>query len=197
VKKGIAFFDFDGTITTKDSFLEFIKFSKGSWRFYMGLLWNSPYLVAFKLKLISNQKAKEKLLQFFFKNTPVLAFEKQCELFASQTLPKFMRPKAVEEIKKLKEQGTVVVVVSASAGNWIQNWAQSSGVELIASRLEVQKEKLTGKLIGNNCRGEEKVKRILEKYTVSDFTDVYAYGDTKGDSQMLKLAHYAYYKPFR
>ena len=58
VKKGIAFFDFDGTITTKDTLLEFIKFSKGNLLFYAGFLLNLHFLVAYKLKIISNQAAK-------------------------------------------------------------------------------------------------------------------------------------------
>lgn len=197
MKKGIAFFDFDGTITTKDTFLEFIRFSKGNLRFYTGLLLNLPYLVAFKIKLIPNQKAKEKVLQFFFKDVSVTDFQERCTLFALKILPKLIRPKAIEEIKKLQQEGAVVVVVSASAENWIQNWAHDFGVELIASRLEVADEKLTGRLIGINCRGKEKVRRILEKYSVSDYAEVYAYGDSKGDEEMLKLAKYAFYKPFR
>lgn len=197
MRNGIAFFDFDGTITTKDTFLEFIRFSKGNQRFYTGLLLNLPYLIAFKIKLIPNQKAKEKVLQFFFKDAPVADFQEQCALFARKILPKLIRPKAIEEIKKLQQEGTVVVVVSASAENWIQSWVHDFGVELIASRLEVIDGRLTGRLIGINCRGKEKVRRILEKYTVSDYAEVYAYGDSKGDEEMLKLAKYAFYKPFR
>lgn len=197
MKKGIAFFDFDGTITTKDTFIEFIRFSKGSLKLYMGLLMNSAYLVAFKIKLIPNQKAKEKVLQFFFRNTPASDFKKQCDVFTTSVLPKLIRPKAIEEIKKLQKQGTVVVVVSASAENWIQNWTNSFGLELIASRLEISDDKITGRLIGFNCRGKEKVNRILEKYPVKDYTEVYAYGDSSGDIEMLKLANYPYYKPFR
>ena len=73
----IAFFDFDGTITTKDTLLEFIKFTKGTPSFLTGFLLNSPYLVAYKLNLIPNQRAKEKVMQYFFKNTPLDEFQKQ------------------------------------------------------------------------------------------------------------------------
>jgi HAD superfamily hydrolase (TIGR01490 family) len=197
VKRGIAFFDFDGTITTKDTLLEFLKFSKGRFRFYAGFLFNIFYLIAFKLKLISNQKAKEKILRFFFQGTPMGDFRLQCELFTKQVLPGLLRPKALEEIQKLKESGSIVVIVSASPENWIQDWAKSCGVELIASRLEVQDGRLTGKIQGANCHGKEKVRRIQEQYHISDFSEVYAYGDSKDDSPMLQLAHFAFYRPFR
>jgi phosphatidylglycerophosphatase C len=196
VKKRIAFFDFDGTVTTSDTLLEFIKFSKGRLRFCFGFLWNSPYLVAYKIKLISNQTAKEKVLQFFFKSMPAAVFKEQCELFARQVLPGLLRPKAIEQIKKLKNEGCVVVIVSASPENWIQNWSEKNGLELIASQLEIAEGKLTGKIVGKNCHGPEKVRRILKKYVVKDYDEIYAYGDTKGDLPMLELATQRFYKPF-
>ena len=196
MKKGIAFFDFDGTVTNKDTLLEFIKFSRGRWRFFFGFLINSPYLAAYKLKLISNQIAKEKILRFFFKDIPITSFKEECELFAEQVLPGLLRPKALEQIEKLKKEECVVVIVSASPENWIQNWAENNQLELIASQLEIADGKLTGKILGKNCHGPEKVRRILEKYTVKDYDEIYAYGDTKGDLPMLELATQKFYKPF-
>jgi phosphatidylglycerophosphatase C len=197
VKKGIAFFDFDGTITTKDTLLEFIKFCKGSFRFYFGFLLNSLYLVAFKTKIISNQSAKEKILQYFFSGMPVKEFEKKCQAFTKEMLPLLVRPGASREIEKLKQENYVVVVVSASPQNWIREWADQNGVELIASRLEVKDDRITGKIVGKNCHGEEKVRRILEKYVISDYTTIHAYGDTSGDKPMLALATNSFFKPFR
>jgi phosphatidylglycerophosphatase C len=197
VKKGIAFFDFDGTITTKDTLLEFIKFSKGNFRFYLGFLVNSPYLVAYKTKVISNQAAKEKVLQYFFRNMPVDAFEKLCEAFTQKYLPSLIRPGALREIEKLKRENYVVVVVSASPENWIRQWANENGVELIASRLETKEGMITGMIVGKNCHGEEKVRRIMEKYVITDYSTVHAYGDTTGDRPMMALATNSFFKPFR
>jgi phosphatidylglycerophosphatase C len=197
VKKAIAFFDFDGTITTKDTLLEFIRFSKGNFRFLLGFLLNSPYLIAYKLKIISNQAAKEKILQFFFGNTPVKEFEKQCNLFSQQILPKLIRPKAFAEIKKLQDKAYAVVVVSASPEQWILGWVNEMNIHLIASCLQVIDGKITGKITGKNCHGEEKVRRILEKHVLSEYDIIYAYGDTKGDLPMLQLATAKFYKPFR
>lgn len=197
MKQEIAFFDFDGTITTKDTLLEFIKFCKGSLGFYFGFFINSPYLVAYKLKLISNQKAKEKILQFFFRNTPAGDFKQQCAAFSKQVLPGLLRPGALQEIRRLKQDGAIVVVVSASPENWIQEWTQSMDIELIASQLEITEGRLTGNIVGANCHGNEKVRRIVAQYHIPDYAKVYAYGDTKGDGPMLQLAHQAFYKPFR
>ena len=197
MKKRIAFFDFDGTITTKDTFLEFIKFCKGNLRFYTGMLLNLHYLVAFKLKIIPNQKAKEKVLEHFFKGMPAEEFKNLCHQFSQQALPKLIRPKAIEEIKKLQAEDYALVIVSASPQNWILPWAESMNLPVLASCLELNDGKVTGKLDGKNCRGAEKVRRITEKYVMSDYETIYAYGDSSGDLEMLKLATKAHYKPFR
>lgn len=197
MKKGIAFFDFDGTITTKDTLLEFIKYCKGTSAFYAGFLVNSPFLLAYKLKIISNQAAKEKVLQYFFNTTPVDEFRNSCQKFATEIIPGLIRPGAIEEIKKLQQKGQTVVIVSASPENWISPWSEKLKVDLIATQLEIQNGLLTGRILGKNCHGAEKVNRINNKYSLGDYTEIAAYGDTKGDLPMLALAQHSFYKPFR
>ena len=200
----IAFFDFDGTITTKDTLLEFIKHSKGVARFYLGFILTSPWIIAYKMKLISNQKAKERVLRFFFRYTSLDRFEQYCASFARDVLPTLMRPKALQEISKLKTAGADVVIVSASPENWIRNWTTAIGAGLLATRLEIRPDKipanpphLTGKIVDANCHGDEKVRRILEAYTLDDYREIYTYGDSSGDRPMLKLGTVSFYKPFR
>lgn len=197
MSKQIAFFDFDGTITKKDSLLEFIKFSKGLWRFYFGFLINSPYIIAYKLKIISNQKAKEKILEFFFRNMPLEQFQNICNRFASEVLPGLIRHKALEEIQKLKDENVTLVIVSASPENWIDKWATHHGFHLISTQLEIRQGKLTGKISGRNCHGLEKVERIKKMYALSDFEKIVVYGDSTGDRHMIQLGSLSYYKPFR
>lgn len=197
MKNGIAFFDFDGTITTKDTLLEFIKFSKGKFRFLKGFFLNSHYLVAYKLKLISNQKAKEKIMHFFFGNMPLSVFQEKCDQFIKEILPGLIRPKAYEEFEKLKQKGILIVIVSASPENWITKWAQEIAISIIATQLEVSNNLITGKISGINCHGQEKVRRIKEVYNLAEFKEIYAYGDSSGDKPMLALANYSFMKPFR
>jgi len=201
MSRPIAFFDFDGTITTKDTLLEFIKFSKGTIPFYIGFALNSPWLIAYRLKLISNQKAKERILAWFFHNMPLEAFQRSCDEFAQTSIPALIRPKALHEIRQLQEKGFAVVIVSASPENWLQQWTSGLEVDLIATRLETKQLKdsirLSGKIQGINCHGQEKVRRIKEAYDLSDFDNIHAYGDTSGDKPMLALAAHSFFKPFR
>ncbi|CAN5502482.1 HAD-IB family hydrolase [soil metagenome] len=195
--KKIAFFDFDGTITTKDTMLELIKFQKGTVLFYAGFFINSPSIIAYKLKLISNQLAKERVLKYFFKGTSQANFQQACDDFAGIKLPSMIRPGALTELEDLKAQGFEIVIVSASAGNWIKKWCDNMGVRFLATQLEVENELITGKLKGHNCHGEEKVLRIRSAYDLSAYDAIYCYGDTGGDKPMLELGTKAFYKPFR
>ena len=197
MNRAIAFFDFDGTITTKDSLLEFIRYVKGDAAFYFGFLLHSPILILYKIQIVSNHFAKEMILRYFFGKMEVDVFKKHCEHFINEKLPSLIRPKALHEIKRLQARGADVVVVSASPENWLGAWCSSIGTTCIATKLVIDHDKITGKIDGRNCHGEEKVNRIRSAYNLDDFSSVYAYGDTPGDRHMLSLATIRFYKPFR
>jgi phosphatidylglycerophosphatase C len=193
----IAFFDFDGTITTKDTLLEIIKYQKGKSAFYIGFLLNAPFMAALKAKLISNQAAKERMLKYFFKGTELKAFQQGCDSFIDNALPAIIRPGALNEIKKLKAEGFEIAVVSASPENWIKKWSDANGLDLIATRLQVNNNHITGNIEGLNCNAGEKVVRIKAIYNLSKYSEIYCYGDSNGDKAMLALATKAFYRPFR
>lgn len=197
LKTSIAFFDFDGTITTRDSFLELIKFYRGKPLFYAGFLLHLPFLLAYKLRIISNQAAKERILQFFFSGTRETDFRSRCNDYASTALPHIIRPKAMQEITALQAAGTEIVIVSASAEDWIQAWCNTHNLLLEGTRLEVIDGKITGRIVGSNCHGSEKVRRIRERFRLEDYDEILAFGDTAGDRPMLSLANTRFYKPFR
>ena len=82
--KRIAAFDFDGTITRKDTLIEFLRFSGGSVRLYAVFALYSPLLVLMKLKLYSNHKTKEKIFAHYFKGMPIGQFDDLCRRFFDQ-----------------------------------------------------------------------------------------------------------------
>ena len=193
----LALFDFDGTVTTRDTFLEFIKFYRGNRRFWLGMLSISPWLVGLKLKAIPNQKVKEKALLTFFKNEPIAEFDRLAALFCEQKVPQLIKADALSRIQWHKSQGHRVIIVSASLENWIEPWANKQGIEVIASIPEINEGKISGKLIGKNCHGEEKTCRVREKVSLTDYQSVYAYGDTSGDKEMLQMADHPHYRHFK
>lgn len=193
----LALFDFDGTISERDSLPDFIVFAVGRWRFVGGLFWLSPVLLAYLLKLIPNHRAKQKLLAHFFAGWSIQQFKQVASDYAVTRLPQIIRPKALKCIRQHLQSGDAVWVVSASPENWLQDWCQSLGIGLLATRLEVDGERLTGKFDGKNCHGEEKVARIKAQLSLESFSSIYAYGDSSGDLAMFKLADQHFYKPFR
>ena len=195
--KRLVLFDFDGTITTKDTFLEFIRFYHGSARFLFGFAMLSPWIGLMVFKLVKNYKAKEKVLTWFFKGESLEVFNQKCQAFCSEVVPSLIRPKALDEIKKHQQSGATVVVVSASAENWIEPWCRSMNIHFLATRLQTQGGKITGAISGINCYGAEKESRIRACYDLGQFDEVFAYGDSKGDFEMLALATHKQFKPFR
>ncbi len=197
MSKKIAFFDFDGTITTDDSLLKFIRFVVGDSKFIIGLIFLSPILIAYKLKLIPNYKAKQKMLSWFFKGYNTQEFLEVANKYSLHHIDNIIRQKAMQKIQWHQQQGDEIVIVSASIKCWLQPWCDKQGIDLIATELEFRNGKVSGLLKTKNCYGKEKVKRIKEKYNISTFDCIYAYGDSRGDKEMLELANEKYYKPFR
>lgn len=194
--KKIAFFDFDGTITTDDSLLKFIRFVVGDMRFLAGLFVISPALIAYKLKLIPNYKAKQIMLTWYFKGMDKENFLEVAREYSLNYIDKIVRQQALKKIVWHKNEGHKVVVVSASLECWLRPWCDKNGLDLIGTKLELGENKVTGKLLSKNCYGIEKVNRIKERYDLNSFNFIYAYGDSNGDKEMLDLAHEKHYKLF-
>lgn len=197
MSKGLALFDFDGTITRRDTFLEFIRYTKGPMAFAAGFAVLSPALVAMKLKLIPNWRAKEMTLAYFFGGMDAGEFNARCDAFSDVCMDGLVRPAALRRMEWHKSEGHDIYIVSASAENWLRKWCLKQDVGLLATRLIVRDGRITGKLSGANCHGEEKVSRIREHIPLGDYQEIWAYGDSSGDKQMLALTKNASYKPFR
>jgi HAD superfamily hydrolase (TIGR01490 family) len=191
----IAFFDFDGTITKKDTYIEFIKHCHGSLKTYFGFLFLSPILLLYKLKLLRNDVAKQITFSFFFKNMSKSNYLDKCDSFKN-SISNILKPDALEKIAYHKSQNHYLTIVSASVEDWIRPWAMDNNFnEVIGTKIEIKNNKLTGKFASENCYGPQKVTRIKEQINVSN-SYIYAYGDSKGDKQLLQFADEAYYKIF-
>lgn len=192
----IAFFDFDGTITTADTMLELIKFHFGKYRFYLGMISLGYSLIGLKLKFISRQQAKEKLLTYFFGGMKATAFEEICKLFSDTKLKQLIRKEAIQKIENLKAEDTEIVVVTASASAWVKYWCEEMNLPFLSSELEIIDGRITGKLKGINCNEMEKVNRITKSYALEEFNIIECYGDSAGDKAMLAIATHPFYRRF-
>ena len=195
--KRIALFDFDGTITTDDSLIKFIRFVVGDVKFIWGMILLSPMLITYKLKLIPNYKAKQMMLSYFFKGMSEEKFMQVANEYSLNEINTIVRPKAMEKITWHKEQGHKIVIVSASIECWLKPWGDENNLDLIATKLEIIDGIVTGEFLTKNCYGIEKANRVNETYNLSDYDYIYSYGDSRGDKELLELADERFYKPFR
>ncbi len=193
----LVLFDFDGTITTDDSLIKFIRFVVGDVKFIWGMTLLSPMLTAYKLKLIPNYKAKQYMLSYFFKGMTEEKFMQVANEYSLKHIDTILRPKAMEKIAWHKEQGHKIVIVSASIECWLKPWCDENNLDLIATKLEIKDGIVTGKFLTKNCYGIEKANRVQKQYNLSDYNHIYAYGDSRGDKELLELADERFYKPFR
>lgn len=192
--KKIYAFDFDGTLTTRDSFLEFIRYACGNWAFCKGILRYSPLLVLMKLGLYPNWKAKQKVFAYFFKGMPLKDFAQQGRLFALDR-QHLLRPQGVDMVKQAQAGDAEVLIVSASIDHWVQPFFPE--VKVVGTQVEVEDGCLTGRFLTKNCYGQEKVNRILTLYPHRNEYELIAFGDSAGDKELLAFADEAHYKPFR
>ena len=201
MKKKIYCFDFDGTLTTSDTLLEFIKYAKGTSRFLMVFLMYSPLLVLMKLHLFPNWKAKQLIFAHLFAGMRIEKFDALCRGFAEES-QHLLRPKGITLVHEALVAGAKVFIVSASIDNWVRPFfdiRNLKGVQVLGTQIEVEDGKLTGRFKSNNCYGKEKVHRIaevLKSFERSEY-EIEAFGDSRGDKEMLAFADKGHFKPFR
>lgn len=193
--KIILIFDFDGTITRRDTLIDFIIFNFGLTKFLLGILKCLPYLFLFKIKIVSNQNAKEHLLRHFLFNTLIEDLIESGYEYSKKKLPKILNSKAMAILDFHRRQGDELVIVSASPKYWYQDWAYKNGItKIISTELEILDNKITGNISGNNCYGIEKVNMLKSKIDLSSYTHIIMYGDSKGDYDLINIANEGYIK---
>jgi len=193
LKKGVAFFDFDNTITFKDSFIEFIKFTKGKHKLIGCILLNSPFIILYYLKCYSNKKLKERFFSFFFKNCLKSELDKKGSIFSKNHLSKLCYTSALRLIQWHKEQGHEVYILTASSRIWLNDWCTENGLLLIATEFETINGKYTGKITGKNCYGKEKENRIKDLFEDYNFEESYGYGNDNSDKFFLDKVKNPFY----
>ena len=123
LKKTVAAFDFDGTITNKDTFFDFAKFSVPALRFWAGVALFSPLLAMVVLKLTSGGAVKEKIFSFYYRDWPLSRYQKVAQAYCDRNFEKLVRPRARESIKRHLDAGDRVLIVSASTQELIKPFA--------------------------------------------------------------------------
>lgn len=196
-KPVVALFDFDGTITLRDTLPLYIRHATGLTGLLLSILSSLPALIILaangwkSLWGIDAQRTKEGLLRRCFENKSIEQVSCSATEFV-QVVNQVISREVYQRMLHHIALGDSVVIVSASPQVWVEPWAMSVGdIKVIATQLEVVNGRYTGRFHGKNCNGQEKVTQIARLFPRSQF-HIVAYGNSSGDIPMLSYAHEAY-----
>ena len=196
----IAAFDFDGTLTKRDTFMPFLARGLGWPRFLLAFVLCSPWLAAFVLRLIPNHAAKQKLMLATLKNRTTAEMDDWTNRWLANDFPGQLQSWTMARLAEHQQAGHCCVMVSASPDSYLKRVAKQLGFDaLLCTEMAIESERLTGLMKTPNCHGEQKVLRLkawmAKRFGADSGAEiVYAYGDTSGDKPMLRMATNAFYR---
>lgn len=183
----IAAFDVDGTLTWADSYLLFLRFVAGRFGFVVKMVQLIPIFLAYRLGAAPRSAVKEKTLTVFLAGMRVEAYQARCRAYARLIYPIIARPDGLTRLRAHLGVHDQVALVSASLRDYLAVWAEELGVEhVLATEVEILDGRLTGRLRGDNCWGPGKLQAIRAAFDQAPL--MAAYGDTRGDKEMLAAA---------
>lgn len=202
--KKLYVFDFDGTITTKDTFALFLRYYAGNINWIAKIIQLLPTFIAYKCRFVDRHSVKKAVIMRFFKNEPETRIMAKAEQFAADIIPSLIRPKAQARLDELLKGPNSVpeslYICSASISPYLKAWARSCGIQeshVLAVELESNLHQMTGRIDGYNVWGSNKVRRIQDEFYPQSVEIKEAYGDSEGDRELLHAAQASFYRPFR
>ena len=186
----VAAFDVDNTLTVRDCVVPFMKSVGGISRLSKVLLTDIGETFQ-SVRRRDRDSLKMKFVDGVFAGKDAREVESLGIQFASKVADKWLRSDVAARMRWHQEQGHVVILVSASLGAYLHPLGDLLEVDaVLCTELEEKDGLLTGKLVGQNCRGKEKASRVQKWCQESGIATeglVYAYGDSSGDTELLEL----------
>ncbi len=188
----LALFDFDGTVSKRDNYKDFLFFALSKKDLFYGFIKTLPYIIGYYLRLISRSKIRKYILELGLKGQSEQVLLNKGASFSVSHIPKYIDPRATNRLKWHMENGDKIVIVSASFDFYLAPWCRHHGYDLIATKIEFTDNKVSGNYIGVDCYGHHKLSAIKDKFNLSEYKSIYAYGDSYEDLAMLSIADYKY-----
>lgn len=186
MKQKFAFFDFDDTLIHGDSNVYLLKYylKKHPLSFFR-FIPVGFYGFLYFLHLIPINKAKNAWLFPLGKMT-----KEEIKKFYDQHIASHYYSNVIQELKEKKAAGYLIYIVSASVEQYL-NCNELPVDKVLGTKLKEVNGRYINEMIGLNCKGKEKVHRILndlkEKGYQIDYDNSFAYSDSNADIPMLKL----------
>lgn len=189
----VAAFDVDGTLTTRDCVVPFLRRFLRRRSAAVGTLRNAQRGVV-AVGRRDRDRLRAAATAAVLTGVPRAEIEAVAGEFASIVIAGRLRADTTARLRWHLEQGHRVVLVSASYDVYLEHLAASLGAEaVLATRLAYDADdRCTGGLDGPNCRAGEKVRRLelwlTEQGVERSAVDLWAYGDSPGDRDLLESA---------
>jgi len=193
--KKLYLFDFDGTLTYKDTMFMFLKFYDPA-KYSVQFLKHVPLFILLKLKLADAESVKKSLIASILKGKSRHQIEKKAQQFFEENYPSLFRENALDFINNIDRTHTESYIVSASLDIWVKPFADKFNMKLLSTQAEFKDDIFTGKFVGKNCNKEEKANRVKIEIGDKKFDKIIAFGDTSGDKAMFKFANESHYRFF-
>ena len=185
----VAAVDGDGTLTTGDCVTPFLRRAAGR------RLWTTLLRHPLTLAASAAQRDRDRLKELAcsaLRGSESTEIEHLGEAFAREVGAGRLRDDTVARLRRHRELGHTVILASASLDPYLVPLGRSLGVDaVVCTVLERGRDgRLTGRLVGANCRGAEKARRVQEWLRENGHADaeLWAYGDSSGDDELLALA---------
>lgn len=193
----LAIFDVDFTITNKETLLEFFKFilKKDSKNIkYVPRVIGSGIL--YGIKVYDEKRVKECFLKFI-EGVHEKDLKNLVKEYYDERLTNILYKDAIDKIKELKKEGYKIYLISASPEFYLNEFYAIKEVDMIiGTRFDYKDGIFNRKILGANCKGEEKVKRLMEvlkeKNIEVDFKNSLMFSDSLSDRPLLDLVGKGY-----
>ncbi len=184
----MAAFDVDGTLTTRDCVVPFLRAVAGT-RALVAAMAGRPTVTTRALARRDRDALKE-LAVSAVRGRPGAEIDAAGRDFAAHHARHWLRTDTVARLRWHLAEGHRVVLVSASLRPYLDPLGAELGVHgVLCTTFERDADdRLTGRLLGANCRGPEKA-RALREWLGDDPVELWAYGDSAGDRELLAMAH--------
>lgn len=147
--------------------------------------------IMYAIGIYDERKVKETFLRFIdgIKEEELAELVKE---FYDERLKNILYDDALKMIKKLKNEGYDIYLISASPEFYVNEFYNIKEVDkVIGTKFGFENGTFVRKMVGNNCKGEEKVRRLKEvlkdeKIEV-DFKESYMFSDSLSDKPLLDL----------
>lgn len=185
----VAAFDFDGTLSTRDNFMPFLRLVAGTPAIGSAITAGAVRCGARGRRAWSRDDIKAEVVRRLFAGRSAAAIDVLARGFADDIVRSYLRSEMVEQADWHRTQGHELVIVSASLGSYLRPVAERLRFDaVLATELEVAPDgRLTGRFVGANVRGAEKARR-LDAWIGDRAAYVWAYGDSSGDRMLWARA---------